>query len=256
MNSILLSIAKFTALEVFHNRLLWLIAAGAFTSIGLGFFGHALAITESLEIQIAFMSFSLRIIAVFIVCLIVVNSISKELNDKNLDMLLSLSITRASYYFGKLAGFSFIVLFIVIVFGLCMLIAAEPPQVLIWSISLFCELFLVLCFSFLCALSLKQMPVAIFIVVAFYLLSRSIGAAVLMMNAPLLSVDSFSNSVMLFVLQGVSFLIPDFSYFTQSDWLIYNNAEWGMLSGILFQTASYFIFLAGASLIDFYRKNI
>lgn len=256
MNNISISIAKYTALEVVHNRLLWIVAMGAGAAIGAGFFGYALAITESQETQTAFMSYMLRLGSMFIVCLIVVNTMSRELNDKSLDMLLSLAITRSTYYFGKLVGFSSIIFFIVVIYGTCMLITAELQDVFIWSVSLFCELFLVLCFSLLCVLSLKQVPMVIIIVVAFYLLSRSINAAVLMMNNSLLNTDSFANTLMMNMLHGISFLLPDLSGFTRSDWLIYNNTQWSELGSIALQTLIYSVLLISASLIDFYRKNI
>jgi len=256
MSIVSLSIAKFTALETFHNRLLWLISSGAFVGIGIGLFGNALAITESQEIQTAFMSSSLRFISVLIISLTVVTSISRELHDKNLDMLLSLAITRTTYFFGKIIGFSIITFFTAVVFGLCLLISATPEYILIWSISLFCELFIVLCFSMLCALSLRQVPLAIIVVMGFYILSRSIQSALLMINAPMLSTDSVVDTAMIYALQGISYLIPDFSIFTRSEWLIYESVEWSSLSRIFLQTFSYFILLSGASLFDFYRKSI
>jgi len=256
MNKTAFCIAKFTALEVFHNRILWLALSSAIIAIGLGLFGHSLAITESWHIQTSFMSASLRFFAILIVCLVVVTTLSRELNDKSLEMVLSLAIKRSTYYFGKLLGFSFIIFSLAIFFGVCMLIATPFDNTLIWTLSLFCELFLVMCFSLLCAMTIRQIPIAIVTVLGFYFLTRTIGSAILMMNASLQITTSAANSMMSTVLQSISVVIPDLSHFTNSDWLIYGDANWHTLSAILLQTFIYSFLIISASLIDFYRKSV
>jgi len=250
------SIAKFTAMEVMHNRMLWLVAGAALVSIGIGFFGHSLAITESQQIQATFMSASLRVFAIFIVCLVVINTISRELNDKSLEMILSLAITRSSYFFGKLTGFNIVILSIVLIFALSLLLAAPMVKVFVWAVSLYCELFMVLCFSLLCVMTIRQVPLAICVVLGFYFLSRTINAAILMVDSPIVVTNSLSNSFVSTVLHGIAFVMPDLSNFTQSAWLIYGDIIWSDVGTILLQTAVYSILLMGACLVDFYRKSI
>jgi len=257
MNKVSLSIAKFTVIEVMHNRLFWLVFGAALVGMGIGVFGHSLAITESDQTQTIFMSASLRFFAVLIVTLVVINTVSRDLNDKNLEMILSLAITRSSYFFGKLFGFSVITSGIVVFFGLCLLFTTSASNVFLWMLSLYCELFLVLSFSLLCATTIRQVPISVIVVFGFYLLSRSISAAVLMVDSSsLIAINSVSTSIMSTVLYGIALMMPDLSYFTQGSWLIYGDVDWLVLSEVILQTIVYSILLSSASLMDFYRKSL
>ena len=66
----------------------------------------AVAITETTRLQTGFLAASARMAVVFVLCLHVASSMVREFNDKGVDLLLSLDLPRAGYFFGKLLGFA------------------------------------------------------------------------------------------------------------------------------------------------------
>ena len=73
--------------------------------LGASLFIRELAVTESARFQTGFYAAAARLCAVFITSLYVLASITREFNDKGLEVLLALDLPRSHYICGKLAGF-------------------------------------------------------------------------------------------------------------------------------------------------------
>ena len=170
--------------------------------------------------------------------------------------MLSLPIPRASYYLGKLMGFSFLSMVAALVCGLFLLLYVPPDQVLLWSVSLTCELLIVTAFCLLCLFTLDQVTLALSAVIAFYVLSRGIAAFQLMASGPWAQGSSLADAIIARVIDGIALLLPRFHEFTASEWLVYHTGDWQALLPVLGQTAVYLVLLAGAALFDLYRKNL
>lgn len=248
-------IARYTLLEALRNRLLWVVAAFLIVVFGLTRFLGGIAITESTQVEAAFFGASLRLFAVFMLSLFVVSSMVREFNEKGVELLLSLPIARASYFLGKLFGFSGLALLVSGACCLCMLVYAPPTQALLWALSLFCELLIVVMFSIVCLFTFNQIMLALSAVSGFYLLSRTIDAIELMGQSHLAGGDSFPQRFMGWLLGGIASLLPELHRFTASEWLVYRTGEWTSLLPIAGQTIIYAALLAGVALFDLYRKN-
>ena len=190
------------------------------------------------------------------VALFVITSMVREFDDKVLELVLALPVPRAHYYFGKLLGFSLLAALTAVVFGLVLLIYVPADQVLLWVISLTCELLIVTALSLLCLFTFAQVTLALSAVMAFYLLARSIDAFRLMAEYPVAAADTLSHRVIQWVIEGLAFLLPSFERFTSSAWLVYHSGAWADLLPIAAQTLIYLTLLAGAALFDLYRKNL
>ena len=249
------AIALFTFLEALRNRLLWLVLVFVLTGVGLAEFLGAVAITETRQFQSGFMGALLRAAAVFILSLFVITSVVREFNDKGVELVLSLPVPRSSYLLGKLAGFSGLAVLVAVLCGFFLLIYAPPLQVMIWTLSLCMELFIVTALSLLCLFTFSQVTAALSAVMAFYLLSRSMTAIQLMGHFPVVSMDSLAQSVVVAFLDALAFVLPELDGFTLSAWLIYHTATWSVLLPILGQTAIYVSLLSAAAMFDLYRKN-
>ncbi len=129
-------IARFTLLEALRNRLFWLLMIILIIGISLAGFIGALAITERTQAQAAFLGALLRVSAVLVVSLFVIASGVREVNDKGAEFVLALDIPRASYYFGKLLGFSSFALLAAGLFALGLILYVPPLQVLYWALSM------------------------------------------------------------------------------------------------------------------------
>ncbi|MGD2054198.1 MAG: ABC transporter permease, partial [Gammaproteobacteria bacterium] len=143
MFSKIFTISKFTIIEAVRNRLLWLSLLVVAISFGLVEFIGELAIAEHRVTQVALLAAFLRLSAVVIVTMFVVSSSVRELQDKTLEMILAMPLHRSSYYVGKLIGFLQVSMIIALVFSVLLLLYASSDQVLIWGLSLFFELFIV-----------------------------------------------------------------------------------------------------------------
>ncbi len=250
-----LTISRFTIIESLRNRLLLL----SFLVIGISFalveFIGDLAITEHRVTQVAILAAFLRISAVVMITLFVVSSTVRELQDKTLEMILAMPIHRGNYYLGKLIGYVYIALLVSIIFAALLLLYADAEQVVIWMISLFLELILVVALSLVMLFTFNQVPSALTAVFIIYGASRIVTSIFLMAKFPIIAHTSMAQKFMDSVIELMTWLLPDLHRFTQTEWLTYNTAEWGVLLPLFGQTMVYLIFLSFIALFDFYRKN-
>ena len=129
----ILTISKFTIIEAMRNRLVVLTLLVLAISFGMVEFIGDIAVIEHREIQVSILAAFLRLSSMVIITLFVVTSTVRELQDKTLDMILAMSVSRTSYYLGKLTGFIYVVFIVAILFATLLLLYADSEQVLIWS---------------------------------------------------------------------------------------------------------------------------
>lgn len=256
LNRPALTIARFTLLEARRTRLLWVLLVLLGAGFALAEFLGEVAITETREFQSGFLGALLRLGGVFLVALFVSTSMVREFNDKGLELVLSLPIGRATYLLGRLAGFAAVA---AVTAGLCaasLLLYAPAGQVLLWGVSLACELLLVTVFTVLCLLTFSQVTAALSAVLAFYVLARAMAALQLMAHGPLVDPDSLAQQWIGHLLEGLAFLLPALDRFTDSAWLVHHTGAAADLLPIAGQTAVYAVLLGGAALFDLYRKSL
>lgn len=251
----ILTISRFTIIESLRNRFLWL----SFLIIGVSFvlveFIGSLTITEHRVTQVAILAAFLRLSAVVIITLFVVSSVVRELHDKTLEMILAMALHRSSYYVGKLFGYVCIAAMISIIFSTLILLYADTEQVLIWMISLFLELVIVVALSLIMLFSFHQIPAALTGVFVIYGASRIISSMFLMAKYPVFADTSIAQQFINGFIEFLSWLLPDLHRFTKTEWLAYNTADWNTLLPLFGQALIYLLLLSFIALFDFYRKN-
>jgi ABC-type transport system involved in multi-copper enzyme maturation permease subunit len=248
-------IAYYTLLEAVRNRLFGFTLAGMVCLLGLTEFVGELAVTEQRQIQAALIGAGMRLFTVCTVCLFVVTSTVREFNDKGFELILSLPIPRSSYLLGKCTGFLALALVISAAGALLLLVYSAPGAVLLWYLSLACELLILVMLSLLCLFTFGNVTVAYVLVLAFYLLSRSMETIRLVSMSPILESHSFSQEFLGALVSVIAFVVPELNRFARSEWLIH-GADWGALSAIGLQTIIYAILLGAAALFDLYRKEL
>ncbi len=252
--SVMRSIAWVVFLEALRGRLLWLVVAILVTGLGLAEFTADVAITESRQIVRGLLGSWLRASAVFVTALFVVTSMVRDFNDKGTELILSLPIPRGVYLFGRLAGYWCVATLTALLCAVLLLLYVPPDQVLIWTLSLLCELVLIVVLGVFCLLTLNHITLGMSAVMAFYLLARAMGALQLIGQNPLLDLTSVSQQVINTLIAGLAYLLPDLYRFTLSQWLMYENATPQLLLPILGQSLIYVLVLCMASLFDLQRK--
>src|SRR6185369_10400430 len=133
------NLVRLVLLEARRGALPWLALTAVALSLGLAAFLSQVALTESRSLQAAIVAAVLRACAVFLVATHVAASVLREINDKGLELMLSLPLTRPAQYLGRLAGFAACGAALAVLFALPLLLWAAPGAVLVWGLSLMLE---------------------------------------------------------------------------------------------------------------------
>lgn len=250
-----LTIARFTLLEARRTRLPWLAAFALLLLLAAAGFVQQLAIAEGARFQAAFFAASARLAAAFVVALYVIGSTVREFQEKGVELILALDLSRASFALGKLAGFAALAALLALAWCLPLALYAPLGKVLLWGASLVCELWIVATLAFFCAISFGQVLPASGLALGFYLLARGISALQLISGSPLIDDGGPLHRVARLAVDGLALALPHLDRFTQTAWLVNPEAGRDPFGPILAQTLIYCGLLATATLFDLYRKN-
>lgn len=255
MNSQIITVARYTLLEALRTRLPGLVGATVGVLVLASMFVHEIALTEGARLQTGFYAAIVRLSAVFIAGLYVLTSITREFNDKGLELLLALDLPRSHYILGKLAGFLLIGTMIAAAVALPLAFLAPPAAALQWAASLALELGIVIALALFCVLTFNQLMPAASFVLAFYLLARTLTAIRLMSAAPVAGAGELSHQIIGIIVEALALIVPSFDAWTQTAWLVDQVTGWGNFGALAGQGVLYVALLAAAAMFDFYRKD-
>ena len=247
-------LARTVLLEARRGGLPWLAAAAIVAALGLAAFVSQVALTESLALQAALMAALLRACAVFLVAAQVTSSTLREMQDKGLELMLSLPLSRATQYLGRLAGFVACGAALALLFALPLLAWASAQAVALWGVSLACEAALVAAAALFFAMTLGQFVPALTATAGLYLLARSIGA-IQSIAGGALAEPSLASRLAQYAVDGVALLLPRLDAMTRTAWLLYEPPGAAIYAAVLASALLYVLLLAAAGLFDFYRKS-
>jgi len=255
MDSRIATIARCTLLEAMRTRLPALVLVTQLALLAASFFVETIAVVEGDRMQTGFYASGMRLAAVFIAAIYVLVSVTREFNDKGLDVLLALDLPRSHYILGKLMGFLAIAALIAIAAALPLAWLAPLTAVAAWATSLAVELAVVVALALFAIITLNQLTPAASFVLAFYLLARSLTAVRLMSAQPLTGADELSHQAIRFMVETLALVVPPLDAWTQTAWLVNESAAWSVALPLLALGALYVALLAAATIFDFYRKN-
>jgi len=251
-----LAIAQYTLLEALRTRLVWIMLIVLGGLILASLFVQQLAIAETMRLQTGFLAASARLAAVFVVCLHVASSMTREFNDKGVELLLALDLPRAGFFLGKLVGFCGAAAIVAGLTTAALAWHAPPAGVALWGLSLTCELFLISTLTLFCTLTFVQIIPAVSVVAAFYLLARSMDAIQLISGSQLLPQHEWTQRAMGWLVHGLALVLPDLGRFTNTAWLVDATGDLRALAFVAAQTLLYGLLISLAGLFDLYRKNL
>lgn len=249
------TIGRYTVLEAVRTRLSVLAVVLVCTLLAASFFVREIAITDSARFQTAFYAASVRFGMVFVVALHVITSVSRDFQDKGLDMVLAVDLPRSHYCAGKLAGFLAIAAGAALLAALPLFALAEPAAVVQWLTSLAFELALVVALSLFCVMTFTSLMPAASFVAAFYLLARAITAIRLISANPIAGDDTPSQAVMQILIEGLALLVPPLGSWTRTEWLVNEAARWDALGAIAVHGAIFVAIFSAAAVFDMQRRN-
>lgn len=255
MDSRIATIAHYTLLEALRTRLAALVLVILIALLAASFFVLSITVIEGARFQAGFYAAGMRLACVFVAGLYVLVSVTREFNDKGLDVLLALDLPRSHYVLGKLGGFLAIAVLIAVAAALPLAWLAAPAAALQWMVSLGLELAIVAALALFCVLTFSQLTLAASFVLAFYVLARSLTAIRLMSAHPLAGDDTFAHQAVQLMVEGLALVMPAFDAWTRTAWLVNEAAPWSAIFQLAGQSALYVALLAAAAMFDFYRKN-
>lgn len=249
------AIARYTLLDALRNRTLWLVFLLVAVGISLSLFLQQVAVTQSVQIQSGTLALIERTGSVFILVSVVLSGMVRDYHDKSLEFFLAMPISRADYFFGRLSGYAAFSLVLAVLLSIPLLWSSPGQAVIVWGVSLFFELVLMSSVSLFFSISLTQMPAALAGVLGFYLLSRSMGTLLLIMDGPLAD-HSLLQTVANTAFSSIGYFLPRLDEFTRTAWLVYPSPNWHELMHVAAQTGIYSALMCCAALFDFHRREV
>jgi ABC-type transport system involved in multi-copper enzyme maturation permease subunit len=248
-------VARYVLVEARRSGLPWVAAVCVLAVMTATLFLARVTLSEGAALQAAAAAALLRAAAVFVLAAHVIASVTREANDRGLDLALALPVSRSAFYLGKLLGFGALALVLACVFALPLLAWARPADVAAWGLSLALEAALVGAAALLFASVLAHNVAAIAATAGLYLLARAMAAIQAIAAGPLAE-DSAAGRLARQAVDAIALLLPRLDAATRSDWLLYGAPAAGELALLLAGLALYILLLAAAGLFDFTRRNL
>ena len=246
--------ARLALVEARRSGLAWLALVAVAAGVAAGAFLAQVALTESLMVQTAVVAALLRTCAVFILAAQVIASVRREIDERRLEMMLSLPLSRSAQYLGRLAGFAACGLVLASVFAAPLALWAPASAVAAWALSLALELVLVAAAALFFSMTLAQVVPALAATAGLYLLGRSIGALQAIAAGPL-TADTTLQQLGRHAIDLVALAVPALDRVTRTEWLLYGppdaRAYGAALAGLVLYTA----LLGAAGVFDFQRRS-
>ena len=220
---------------------------------GLSIFLGSNAVVEAQEAKIVYTASTSRIIIMLGFVVFVSFYIKRMFENKEIEVMLSRSVSRTKVLASMFIGFSATLLCLVFpVFIVLMLLKCKLLHILIWVISLYCEGLIVLSFSLCCSLIIKSFASVFLGCFTFYVVGRIIGNFVVYLK---MSLSTNMEVAMESTLKVLSIFIPRLDLFGKSSWLVYGDFSSSSVIAFLLQTLiSCSIFLIVAT-IDLKNKR-
>ncbi len=251
----LLIVARYTFLEIYKSRILlnvFLLSIGlALVSALASALAYGIPSRVSLDLGMGLSSLSSIGIAIFLG----VGLIQKEIEARSIHLILSHSISRISYLFGKILGmlgilFVNVLMLSAVTLGMYLFLGGVFSSMILWSfLFTFCESILVLLLVVMFSLVANQV-LAVLFTIGIYACGyglEGIKDALFVRLRP-----AFMYALTLF-----EHVIPNFYKLNVKDYLLYEHKlPLGYLTHALFYFLMYAVLLSVANAWIFSRKNL
>lgn len=253
MNSVL----KYILLTAIRDRLYIGLLIALTAAFGVSALLGSTMVVEENQTSIAYIAGSSRMIFVIGMILFTCFYTRKSFDHKEIEFILSKSISRHNLIASYLLGFCLVALFIFIPIGAMLFFAGSNLNGLIfWLLSVFFEIFIVISVGLLSSLILKNAISCILATLGFYILARMMAFFVLKIDLPddVTDFATVQRSLNAF-LKYLSFIFPRLDMFAKSDWLIYGINDYKTIIIGAIQSMIYVPLLIFMSFFDFNKKQ-
>lgn len=251
-----IALFRFLLLGILNRRLFALTGILYLGGLLLSSFIAELAIINSQSIAAAFLADFLRYSLVLLVVLLTVSNVAEDFEYRQFERLLTMPVSRWQYIAAQflVTVVTALVLVLPCLFIFNFYVNFEIASY--WTIALWLEVLLVGLIGLLAILSLEKVPLAVFLSLAVYLLSKLSGLISQMLaESVYLSDGDPVNRFVETVFGGILHLLPGLESFAQNI-VFFEELHMFTLLATQFQSVSvYILFILSVCLFDFYRKE-
>lgn len=250
------SILKFILLTGLRDRLYIGLFITLAASFSLSIFLGGTALVEQQQMTAAYIAGSSRAILAIGTILFVCLNVSRAFENKEVEFIISKSISREKFILGYLLGFfcAISLIFIPLLLAILAVTKASLLGLLIWSASLLTELIIIITFSLLASLILKNSFSSIMASFAFYIISRLMGMFVMAIHLPQDFTEA-KNHGLNASLKFLSALFPRLDLFGQSEWISYGISDFSNVKVMFLQSLIYIPLMIFMAFHDFKKKQ-
>ncbi len=251
-----IALFRYLLLGIVNRRLFVLISVLYLAELLLSSFVIELAIINSQSIAAAFLAEFMRYSLVLLILLLIISNVADDFEYRQFERLLTMPISRWQYIVAEFLVTAATALLLVLPSLLVFTFYASFDIALYWTMAVWLELLLVGLIGLLAALSLEKVPLAVFLSLAVYLLSKlSLLIKQMLAESTYLSDGSMVNRFAEAVFDGILYLLPGLESFAQTDVYFDNLLATPMLATQFQQVSVYVVFILAVCLVDFYRKE-
>jgi ABC-type transport system involved in multi-copper enzyme maturation permease subunit len=250
------SIIKYILLNAIRDKVYLSIFLALIAVFSIAIFLGNTSLVEQAQTSSIYIAGASRFVVVFGMILFVCLNIAKAFENKEVEFIISKPVSREKFILSYLIGF-FITAAIIIIalsFVIIFVTKANLAGTLIWLLSLFCEILIVISFALLASLVLKNAFLSIIASIAFYLISRMMGLFVMAIDFPQ-NFAQFKGNFLALTLKILSIPFPRLDLFTQSSWLIYGDYDLQRIWVVFLQSLIYICLMVFMSFHDVRRKQ-
>jgi hypothetical protein len=248
------AVARDTVLESLRGRWWWMVILGALAVAALAGLARSLALTEEHEIALAVAAPLARVLAVLIVVLGSIATVTREQTERTLQLALAAPIGRTAWLLGKYLGLALVAVLTALV--LCVPVLAFGPAVAggaCWVATLALELALMAAVSLAIGIVVVQVPPAVCAALALYVFGRDLHVVLLLA----IHADAYSDlSAAGVLMQALTTLFPRLDLFARTDWLLGAAPSASTLALVGLQGLLYGALALAAATLDLRRRAL
>lgn len=211
------------------------------------------AIAEKAEMSVVYMGGAMRAVLIVGIVVFVAFHVERMFDSREIEAVLARTLSRTQFVFAYWAGLAVMTLLLVLpVTAVAAFFGLSASGAAFWSISLACELYVMLAATMFAALTFERAVPTVLATMAFYALSRLMS---FLTGIVAFGTQSGINRVLNPYIDALSYALPRLDLFAQTRWLIYGVESNSVIAVVAAQTLVYIPLLLLAAAYDLNRKH-
>lgn len=257
--------AKFWALwsylakSIYRSNFAYILLAALGACLLISYVAGGLSVSETSESQIVYSLGFSGVILIYGMIVFETFFVRSLFESKELELLCSAPIGRGSVVMSLFVNFALLCLaYALILFAAVAAVyygKINCVGLIIFAIGILCKALIVSAFCIFVCININKIPFCIFMIVAFYLLTSSLGFCITAMQNQINLRSALS--VCEKILRFISMMLPRIDLFANTSWALYGNKDC-LRSAIIIvcQSAIYIPMLLCAGILDFRKKDL